>query len=113
MAPLLRAVNAIAAAIEPEFPDVAVHTLAYQYTRAAPNVTVPRGNVVVQLCSIECSWAVPLSLFVAVLLALVHRAGYNSGKAVKRLDAAHNLPQGKLWIGISRAVNRRTRSSRR
>ena len=58
-APLLRAVNAIAEAIEGDYPDVAVHTLAYQYTRAAPNTTVPRANVIVQLCSIECSWAVP------------------------------------------------------
>ena len=58
-APLLRAVNAIAEAIEGDYPDVAVHTLAYQYTRAAPNATVPRANVIVQLCSIECSWAVP------------------------------------------------------
>ena len=38
-----------------------MHTLAYQYTRQPPATTVPRPNVVVQLCSIECSFAVPLS----------------------------------------------------
>ena len=48
MGPLLRAVNAIAAAVEPEFPHVAIDTLAYQYTRAAPRVTVPRPNVIVR-----------------------------------------------------------------
>ena len=49
------------------------------------------------------TWAVPLSLFVAVLLALVHWAGYNSGKAVKRLDAAclEGGCEQRLWIGIS------------
>ena len=54
--PLLRVVNAVAEAIEREFPDVLVETLAYQYTRKPPTVTRPRKNVVVRLCSIECSF---------------------------------------------------------
>ena len=45
MGPLLRAVNRVADSILPEFPHVAVDTLAYQYTRPAPNTTVPRSNV--------------------------------------------------------------------
>jgi len=59
--PLLRAVNNIADAIAEDFPHVAVDTLAYQYTRAAPKVTVPRPNVMVRLCSIECNFAKPLT----------------------------------------------------
>jgi len=59
--PILRAVNTIAQSIEKEFPTVAISTLAYQYSRKPPNITVPRPNVIVQLCSIECEFAVPLS----------------------------------------------------
>jgi hypothetical protein len=58
--PLLRIVNAVADAVQREFPDVLVETLAYQYTRKAPKVTRPRKNVVVRLCSIECSFVQPL-----------------------------------------------------
>jgi hypothetical protein len=61
MGPLLRAVNAIAAAVEVEFPHVALDTLAYQYTRAAPRLTAPRPNVIVRLCTIECNFALPLT----------------------------------------------------
>ncbi len=58
--PLIRFVNAVAEAIEAEYPDFLVETLAYQYTRSAPRVTHPRDNVVVRLCSIECSFSQPL-----------------------------------------------------
>jgi len=58
---MLRFVNAIAADIEAEFPNVAISTLAYQYTRKPPKITRPRNNVIVQLCSIECSFCKPLS----------------------------------------------------
>ncbi len=58
---MLRFVNAIAADIEPEFPNVAISTLAYQYTRKPPKITKPRHNVIVQLCSIECSFCKPLA----------------------------------------------------
>ena len=50
MGPLLRAVNAIADAIKPEFPDVAISTLAYQHTMKPPSITKPRPNVIVRLC---------------------------------------------------------------
>ena len=52
--------NSVADAIADEFPHVVVDTLAYQYTRPAPNITVPRKNVVIRLCSIECNFAAPL-----------------------------------------------------
>ena len=58
---MLRFVNAVAADIEQEFPNVAVSTLAYQYTRKPPKLVKPRHNVIVRLCSIECSFSVPLS----------------------------------------------------
>ena len=58
---LLRFVNAVAADIEEEFPDVAISTLAYQYTRKPPKYVKPRHNVIVRLCSIECSFSKPLS----------------------------------------------------
>jgi hypothetical protein len=58
---MLRFVNAVAADIEQEFPHVALSTLAYQYTRKPPKITRPRPNVIVQLCSIECSFSKPLA----------------------------------------------------
>ncbi len=58
---MLRFVNAVAADIEQEFPHVAISTLAYQYTRKPPKITKPRDNVIVQLCSIECSFCKPLA----------------------------------------------------
>lgn len=47
-------VNQVAEAVEKEFPDKYIGTLAYQYTRHAPQNISPRNNVVVRLCSIEC-----------------------------------------------------------
>ncbi len=57
---LLAFVNYIAEKIEPEFPRVAVDTLAYQYTRKPPKTLKPRPNVIVRLCSIECNFREPL-----------------------------------------------------
>jgi Domain of unknown function (DUF4838) len=50
-------VNQVAEAVEKEFPDKFVGTLAYQYTRTPPINITPRHNVVVRLCSIECCFA--------------------------------------------------------
>jgi len=50
---MLAFVNYIAEKIEPEFPQVAVDTFAYQYTRKPPRTIKPRPNVIVRLCSIE------------------------------------------------------------
>lgn len=58
---MLRFVNSVAADIEEEFPNVAISTLAYQYTRKPPKLTKPRPNVIVRLCSIECSFSTPLA----------------------------------------------------
>ena len=56
---LLRFVNAVAEALEPEFPDVVFDTLAYVYSRPAPKLTRNRHNVCVRLCSIECCFCHP------------------------------------------------------
>ena len=56
---LLRFVNAVAEALEPEFPDVVFDTLAYNYSRPAPRITRNRRNVCVRLCSIECCFSHP------------------------------------------------------
>ena len=58
---MLRFVNAVAEDIEEEFPNVAISTLAYQYTRKPPKITKPRPNVIVRLCSIECSFSKSLA----------------------------------------------------
>jgi hypothetical protein len=57
---LIRFVNAVAQAVEEEFPDVIIDTLAYQYTRQAPRLTRPRHNVVVRICTIESCLSHPL-----------------------------------------------------
>jgi hypothetical protein len=53
-------VNRVAEAIEKEYPDVAIDTLAYQYSRTPPKNIKPRHNVIVRLCSIECCFSHPL-----------------------------------------------------
>ena len=50
-------VNQVAEALEKEFPDKYIGTLAYKYTRKPCKTIVPRKNVVVRLCSIECCFA--------------------------------------------------------
>lgn len=57
---MLAFVNYVAEQIEPEFPHVAVDTLAYQYTRKPPKTIRPRASVIVRLCSIECNFREPL-----------------------------------------------------
>lgn len=57
---LLQFVNYVAEQIEKDFPQVAVDTLAYQYTRKPPKTIKPRPNVIVRLCSIECNFREPL-----------------------------------------------------
>lgn len=58
---LLAFVNYVAGKIEPEFPKVAIDTLAYQYTRKPPKTLKPRPNVIIRLCSIECNFREPLT----------------------------------------------------
>jgi hypothetical protein len=54
---ILRFANAVAE----RFPDKAISTLAYQYSRTAPKVTKPRPNVNIMLCSIEEDRSKPIT----------------------------------------------------
>jgi hypothetical protein len=58
---VLDLVNYVADQIKDEFPNVAVDTLAYQWSRHPTKAMKPRPNVIVRLCSIECNFAHPLS----------------------------------------------------
>ncbi len=55
-------VNKVAEAVEKEFPDVTIETLAYQYTRKPPKTLRPRHNVMPCLCTIECDFSKPLDV---------------------------------------------------
>ncbi len=54
---LIHFVNAIAEALEEEFPEVIFDTLAYMYTRQVPKFARARHNVCVRLCSIEACFS--------------------------------------------------------
>lgn len=58
---LISFVNDVAAAIEKQYPDFLIETLAYQYTRQAPTNIKPRANVIVRLCSIENDFGRPIT----------------------------------------------------
>lgn len=53
-------VNQVAEAVEKEFPNVTIETLAYQYTRKPPKTIRPRPNVMPCLCTIECDFSFPI-----------------------------------------------------
>ena len=92
---LLRFVNAVAADIEEEFPRVAISTLAYQYTRRPPKLVTPRSNVIVRLCSIECSFSHPLG-------HEGNRALRNVFVRLYNIDCAFTLPQIHEWNRVFR-----------
>lgn len=53
--------NAVADAVKDAgYDNVAIETFAYQYTRKPPTAVVPRDNVIIRLCSIECCFCHPL-----------------------------------------------------
>lgn len=57
-ATMLYFVNQIADVVKDAgYDNVAIDTFAYQYTRHAPTGIVPRDNVIVRLCTIECCFA--------------------------------------------------------
>jgi Domain of unknown function (DUF4838)/Glycosyl hydrolase family 67 N-terminus len=57
--PLLRFVNAVAEAVEPDHPDKLIDTLAYWYTEDPPVEVRPRRNVRIRLCPIGACEAHP------------------------------------------------------
>lgn len=60
MGSLLTLVNEVADEIVETHPDVLVGTLSYVFSRKAPIGIVPRPNVQIQLCSIECCLVHPI-----------------------------------------------------
>lgn len=67
---MIEFVNKIAEEVEKKYPNVLIHTFAYQYTTDAPTGIKPRDNVAVQLCSIDCCFNHPLGN---------ESCGFNSG----------------------------------
>ena len=61
MGSLLPFVNRVAEELEEEYPNLAIDTLAYRYTRKAPATLKARHNVIVRLCSIECCFSHPIA----------------------------------------------------
>lgn len=62
MASLLHMVNKVAEAIESEYPDVVISTLAYLETVKPPKTMRPRKNVVIRLCNDSVgSWVHPFT----------------------------------------------------
>ena len=59
---MVRFVNAVAEAVEREFPGKFIETLAYQYTRKPPKITKLRHNVIPCLCTIECEFNKPIGV---------------------------------------------------
>jgi len=59
-AQVLFLVNRVAGAVEKEFPDRAIETLAYEWSQAAPRTMRPRDNVIVRLSTIRCSFSRPI-----------------------------------------------------
>jgi len=59
---LIDCINYIADEVKKKYPNTMVETLAYHDTRHVPVGIVPRDNVMIRLCSIECNFAEPIGL---------------------------------------------------
>ncbi len=57
---LIETLNVVAEAVEKEFPDALVKTLAYHWTRKPPLHARPRDNVVIHLAGLENDFAQPV-----------------------------------------------------
>ena len=56
-ASIIRFANAIAEAIEADYPDVIIETLAYTYSVKPPKTLKPRHNVMPCVCTIRCDFS--------------------------------------------------------
>lgn len=63
--PIIRFVNALADKIKCDYPDVLLHTFAYQYSVPAPKKAVARDNVIVRLCTSSCRFHAPFEKLAA------------------------------------------------
>ena len=59
---LVRFVNAVAEAVEKEFPNVKIQTFAYKYTQKPPKKTRLRHNVMLTMCTITADFSEPLAV---------------------------------------------------
>ncbi|MBE6598839.1 MAG: DUF4838 domain-containing protein [Ruminococcaceae bacterium] len=50
---MIRFVNALAEAVEKEFPDVMIQTFAYEYSTKPPKLTKARENVIIRYCTYD------------------------------------------------------------
>ena len=57
--PIIHFVNKLADAIKEDYPNILLHTFAYQYSLPAPEKVVARDNVIVRICSIDCRYDKP------------------------------------------------------
>ena len=57
---VIRFVNAVAEAVETEYPDALIDTFAYMHTRRPPKVARLRDNVLVRVCGFEADYGRPL-----------------------------------------------------
>ena len=58
---LLRFVNAVAADLAADYPNLTIDTLAYDYTQTPPKITKPLDNVCIRLCTFHCHFTHPLT----------------------------------------------------
>lgn len=58
---IIRFVNEVAAAVQKEFPETIVETLAYQYGKQPPRLARPAENVMIRLCSDSIDFSVPVT----------------------------------------------------
>ena len=58
---IIRFVNSVAEVVEKEYPDIAIDTFAYTYSRKSPKSAKPRPNVIVRLCNIERCFLHPVT----------------------------------------------------
>ncbi len=87
MAPVLLLVNRVAEAVEREFPDKIISTLAYQWTRKPPKTMRPRRNVAIRLCTIECCFSHPLN-----------SCDSDENRAFAEDLRAWSTAAGRLWV---------------
>jgi hypothetical protein len=59
--PLIDFLNAISDAIRPQYPEVFLDTLAYQYTQKAPKSIRPRDNLLIRLCDTTSNFTKPIT----------------------------------------------------
>lgn len=90
---LITFVNKIAGALAQEHPDISIDTLAYVYTRRAPEHIRPLPNVIIRLCDIECCFSHPLEECDAVVYPYdtdAWRPKESFSKEIKKWAKIHN-----------------------